>query len=956
MVTHCAPSKSGMVACKLSTKNASSELERLFGTSGPLVVVCDNSPEDCVVAGDLDNLTTFLRHCKDIGIKALQLQVPFGFHSPAVEPMTAPFRQLCSEIKMTQGTIPIISSHLGRAMRPKDLTADYLPNQTRHPVRFSDAIRSLESFTTGQKMRFLEIGHTTGSECSVNHAYVQILIATVTAMAKRSLGENDASYVSSLRPTESPWSTISTTLKALFLEGAPVKWAEIYAGSVAKYLDCTPHYPLFPTEFVVPFKEPSTDQSHCSILNLSSCSKLFFQLNQKPSSGQTTTTFEAGLSLMSGFITAHVVGGTPLCPASIYIEVALEAMAQLQPARREEVQVLTDISFESPLVYPSTQEDQGSLSLILDQQDPTKREPNYSFRAQRFGTSYCTGAAKIEPLPKIKTVLNRKSAFIRKHVDYMLKMDDAAGDSFSTRMIYDVVFPRVVSYSDPFLTLQRLRISPSGLEGYGSFRLPSALSSAKFICHPALVDTLLHTAGFIANNWISRDQACICVKVENISLLLDDISASMRGDLSIYCSMVDCIDGFVIGDAYAMDQSGNVIAMAEGMHFKKTALKAFQSYLARLAQGGQKETLTSTRRDTAKDTVVRAVSNLDAITQKAHNPDVIRMLRHEISQLCGTTSDIDADADLAQLGIDSLMFIELTQLLRRKVVNIDSSGLDLNRCSTLRDLENLLLSVDASSTSSDMVVDVNSILLPGPQKDLQPIAAVLSDPNTVASENSSFSIVKTLVEGICGCQIFNVDKDVSLESLGVDSLLSMELEQGLRQLCGISVDGDHDVISELTVGQLEILIVEKLGRSPSSITPQLSPSPVSTHAATKLQHGQDSGNKIYLFHDGSGLSHQYAKIGPLGCEVYGVPSLDFAGIDPLVRSLEEFASRYISLLELTMNSAQGVILGGRFPIFLLTFCKFANTLCRMVLRRSSCFRDCAPAPSPRKSCQRLDSP
>jgi acyl transferase domain-containing protein len=179
-------------------------------------------------------------------------------------------------------------------------------------------------------------------------------------MAKRSLRENDASYASSLRPTESPWSTISTSLKALFLEVAPVKWSEVYAGSAAMYLDYTPQYPLFPTEFVVPFREPSVDQPPCSLLNLSSDTKLFFQLDKKASSGQTIATFEAGLSYMSSFITAHVVGGTPLCPASIYIELALEAMDQLQPAHKQETRVLRDINFESPLVSSSTQDDQGS--------------------------------------------------------------------------------------------------------------------------------------------------------------------------------------------------------------------------------------------------------------------------------------------------------------------------------------------------------------------------------------------------------------------------------------------------------------------------------------------------------------------------------------------------------------------------------------------------------------------
>jgi acyl transferase domain-containing protein len=164
MVTHCTPAKSGMVACKLSTKDAQAVLAKLFRTTEPLVIACDNSPEDCVVAGDVDDLTTFLRHCKAVGIKALQLQVPFGFHSPAMKPMVEPFRRLCSNIKMGKGKIPMVSSHLGNFIQAEDLTTNYLSDHTRQPVKFSDAMRRLESFTAGKEMRILEIGHTSGSE------------------------------------------------------------------------------------------------------------------------------------------------------------------------------------------------------------------------------------------------------------------------------------------------------------------------------------------------------------------------------------------------------------------------------------------------------------------------------------------------------------------------------------------------------------------------------------------------------------------------------------------------------------------------------------------------------------------------------------------------------------------------------------------------------------------------
>lgn len=653
-------------------------------------------------------------------------------------------------------------------------------------------------------------------------------------MAQKSLKDTASSCASSLRPTESPWTTISTALKGLSLEGATIKWGEVYTGSAAKYLDFIPQYPLFPTEFVVPYREPTMNQiQNNSTPDLKPESKLFFQLDKKSSRGLNNVTFEARLSLMSSFIEAHVVGGTPLCPASIYIELALEAIDQQQPASKGETHMLKDITFESPLVYSKNQGNNDSISLTVDQDDPTKGGSRYSFRAQGLDSSYCAGTGSVEAITHVRQLLCRKSAFVKKQVECLLNMGENAGDMFSTRMICSVVFPRVVSYSDPFLILKRFRISPSGLEGYGDFRLPADTSTARFICHPALIDTLLHSAGFVANNWISRDQACICVKVENITLLHENIAASAGSDLRIYCNMVDCVDGFVIGDAYATDESGNNIAMAEGMHFKKTGLEAFRSYLARLARGGQRHVEARSGRDAARNTVPLAGSTHDNIVQKVQNSDTVTMLHQEIQQLCGIKSNIDADAALAQLGIDSLLLIELAQALRQRLPHVETSGLDLSHCSTVRDMESVLLRIADSTTCSDALVHTNENLTVHEEKS-ESLVPMFTEPQVTSSSNSSLNAVKDMVQDICGCEIFNLDKDVSLESLGVDSLLSMELEQGLRRVGGITMDGDHGIISELTVGQLERLILDQLSQSQSLTTPESSPSPAPIDPVTQL--------------------------------------------------------------------------------------------------------------------------
>lgn len=726
-------------------------------------------------------------------------------------------------------------------------------------------------------------------------------------MAKLILKDSNATYSSSLRPTETPWSTICAALKGFFLEGAPVKWGEVYAGSAVKYLDATPQYPLFPAEFLVPFRDFCLSQSNDHISE-DVLPKLFFQLEKKSSDGLNSTTFEAKLSLMQSYIKAHVVGGTPLCPASIYTELALEAIDEQHSSLNGGTHVMRDINFESPLVCSDNQEANNSVSVIIDQKESTKEAPRFSFKAQSTDAAYCTGIASIEPVNDVQTLLRRKSAFVKKQIDSMLEIEEMTGDSFSSRMIYDVVFPRVVSYSDPFLTLKRFQISPTGLEGYGTFQLPEIPPSTNFVCDPALVDTLLHTAGFVANNWINRDLACICVKVENITLLHDSIAASRDSDLSVYCSMVDCVDGFVIGDAYAMNGSGDIVAMAEGMHFKKTGLKAFQSYLARLSQSGNKQPATS-QLTRAKSPIPSTQQSSNITQPRTQYPQVVDVLHREVRQLCGIASSVDPDADLSQLGIDSLMFIELTQALRRALPQFDSSDIDLSRCSTLREIESVLLDMAGSSMLSDTTASVNSTL--DAQEISQNTVTAFSPARAAPCDDSTFIIVKDLVQDICGCQVFDLDKDVTLESLGVDSLLSMELEQGLRQVAGISVEGDHGMISELTVGQLERLILGKFSQSQSSITPQSSPSPAPTDPATKLQNGHNSRNRLYLFHDGSGLSQQYAKIEQLGCDVYGVSSIDFAGIDSSIQTLEEFASRYISVLRLAGENSHGIILGGK---------------------------------------------
>lgn len=74
-----------MSACKDSPHEA----EKLLEENGisELSVACKNSHNECVIAGPTEQLTKLENICKDLGTNAKRLDVPYGIHSNAMDPI-----------------------------------------------------------------------------------------------------------------------------------------------------------------------------------------------------------------------------------------------------------------------------------------------------------------------------------------------------------------------------------------------------------------------------------------------------------------------------------------------------------------------------------------------------------------------------------------------------------------------------------------------------------------------------------------------------------------------------------------------------------------------------------------------------------------------------------------------------------------------------------------------------
>ncbi|XVS67553.1 SDR family NAD(P)-dependent oxidoreductase [Actinosynnema sp. CA-299493] len=119
-----------------------------------VVVAAVNGPLATVVSGDTDAVERLITA---LGRKATRLAVSHAFHSPHVDPVLAPFRDVVAGIDFQPPTIPFVSTLTGKRASDELRTAEYWTRQLREPVRFADALAHLENEGV---TRLVDIGPT----------------------------------------------------------------------------------------------------------------------------------------------------------------------------------------------------------------------------------------------------------------------------------------------------------------------------------------------------------------------------------------------------------------------------------------------------------------------------------------------------------------------------------------------------------------------------------------------------------------------------------------------------------------------------------------------------------------------------------------------------------------------------------------------------------------------------
>ncbi|KAJ3928286.1 MAG: polyketide synthase [Lentinula lateritia] len=913
----------GMLAINLSPDL----VKHLLGTSEnvfPLTVSCYNGPNDCVVSGPLkalEDFKSFLDATK--GCRSKMLAVPYGYHSDFMLTISSELTSIAKGIEIRAPNLPVASNVDGNVVLPGEegiFKPDYFARHCSQPVQFDGAVRALTDAFELSGDVWLEIGpHPTCLPMLKGHS---------------SLSSN-ALLISSFKRNQDSWLTLGSALCSLLAADIPIQWRNTFSHLPHTRCISLPSYPFATSKYWAPYEE---DRLVVSSRQPSLTSGYTFLHNweQYPSSENGhVAIFETPISQLSDLILGHKVGGLPLCPASIFIELVLSAV-ELSIRRRdvssnESLVQITSSRFLKGLVFKENiprilvieitlGDGQGSFA-ISSRVEPSN-ELILHVRGDYLLQSISDCAAKLcQMLPSVTGCINR------------LKDPSTRAEVFLSRTTYEVVFPRVVHYAKEYHTIKSLFVSPTDLQGCASICLPSGHYRGTFTAHPVFLDTLLQVPGFIANLQGKRQPAessdanlgihvgdvFICSEITSCSI--STTSLDDNATYSIYCAGVWLDNRTLSFDVYAVKDGDSlqIIASVKGVVFRQMALETLRKALSLAAMLGQPQGSQS----------LPALSNppLQSRARSHSSPpnfvNVVGELHSRIfdaiAETCGVTREqITASSALDSLGIDSLMLIELSTKLQSLSSKIDLELQSLYSCKTVADIIRKSCSVLGLGNAPVLTIAPPSLTCVESEPS-SPSTLVADDrlSDTVFSRADVYLDVRNVINAALGTtEAFGDETD--LEAVGLDSLASIEILHALQTHYGRQVPNDF-LRKYRTISAIQ----EYLGSSKFDLPhrrlfiPQ-SPPKEAVQARligilrlgtnpVRVQDCNKMNTPIFFIHDGSGLVNYYDKVESLHRDVWAIYNPKFLFALPW-GSLKDMALAYADYI--SALSTGPILLGG----------------------------------------------
>lgn len=644
-------------------------------------VACTNSPRSLVIAGTADSVQKLQADVTEaLGARTKLLPIPYAFHSRQMDPLMKRYKPLARGVAFAAPKVPVVSTLLASVCDSSDIfDAGYLWKQTREECRFSDTVSAAN--TRLDDPIWLEIGPT--------HVLGSFVSATISP------SPGPGSVLSTLEAGKDDWQSLSKCLARLTEAGIDIDWRRLYAPH-AKSLQLLrlPTYAWDLQDFWITHTEAKKGGSGVAISStqaqrrpISTCAQDI--LEEKSTRDEVEVILQASTAEpgFNALIRGHRVRGVGICPGSVFVDAAVAATRYLLSLNDERENVsqkaltISNLMLNRPLCLDSTSSiSSGQLLTTATSKKGDDSRVSVAFRSFEHALGGCV--VTVCDGRQLQASWIKMTHFIRSRMNEVIKSADAGGHKMQSSVFY-ALFSNTVQYDAAFKCVKKVYVSEDFQEAAAEIVLQKDPAGTNFASSPYFGESLVHLAGFVLNANPDRPRAAdttfIMSRVE--SLEQPDASSLVPGKAYFTFVHVSRRDGDEADcDVYVFDSDSEVMVMqCLGLRFHETANTVLDHLLGKTAARGHaalsRTTLESTQSETQSEQglALGFTPDLDesltgerTVTVGNAGEVFAAIIRSISTQTATEMLELTDDVVVADLGVDSIMAIEITSDVRRE--------------------------------------------------------------------------------------------------------------------------------------------------------------------------------------------------------------------------------------------------------------------------------------------------
>ncbi|KAJ5446662.1 hypothetical protein N7445_001483 [Penicillium cf. griseofulvum] len=690
-------------------------------------VACYNGPRSFVLAGDTSSVDRLQQECRSF--KTVPLQNTHAYHSHMADGILDDLRVIAASIEIRPPKIHVETCSPDASWTA--FTADELVQHTRQPVYFQDAIERTAARLPSAV--WLEAGSAT----------------PIIALVRRNLSSSSAphTFIPMELGTSDAMESLASAVCQLWKFCAAAEFWPFHEDKSSVPCINLPPYQFEQTRHWIDYK-PSLGSPQPLALP----SSLVSLINPVEADGTCLFSVDTSNPIFDLATRGHAVVGQSLCPASMYIELAIQSAVLLSNG--------LDTAQSSPHIAGLTISSPLGLEADLYVRLKVVSPGSWDFRIfsktlgqKEHGTGRVTMSAPSDLAAELRLKLLQKVA---PPSSLTRILDSPDGTTVSGSIVYQL-FQDVVHYAPYYRGVKS--VSAMGNEAVGIIDVPRDFSTfldKATICHPIDLDNFLQVAGIHVNCLSLRrdDEVFMCTAVDEV--ILGPCFPGPKADRRQWMvyTHYEAVDGASLtNNVFIYDAAKSLVAVIVGAAFRSVPFKSLARALTRLnqpvsdgmdhgdditPQPNSAYQSSSLVEQTPVHPVVEKKTSTVERSQTASTTTTLPKLRGLLASIIEIPlDDVQPSSTIQDLGIDSLLVSEVLWEIQ-KLFDIRITQAQFQQCADVLSLSQL---IQPSSPPAPVIL-TNGLPQTPPTLTPDEITPVELDINLAVLSQKCFSEVK----------------------------------------------------------------------------------------------------------------------------------------------------------------------------------------------------------------------